>query len=257
VEDYIRYRPSYPPEVVSLLADECGLTGRSVIADVGSGTGLLAELFLRRGCAVFGVEPNAEMRAAGERLLAGFAQFTSIDGRAEDTRLPNESVDFVAAGQAFHWFDAAAARAEFARILRPPGWVVMIWNERLVDASPFLSGYEALLREHSTDYEQVDHRRIDASVIGAFFGHDEWHSASLPNEQRFDLDGVRGRLHSSSYAPPPGAPAYAPLMAGVERLFRETQEHGFVSFLYETKMYYGTCHPPSAESAAGPRGGST
>src|ERR1039457_822300 len=143
VEDYIRYRPSYPAEVIAYLERECGLTPQSRVADIGSGTGLLSELFLRFGCEVTGVEPNAEMRAAGERLLAAWLRFPSVNGRAETTTLPDRRAGLVSAGQAFHWFDSDAARAEFLRILEPGGWVALVWNERLVSEG-FLADYEAL-----------------------------------------------------------------------------------------------------------------
>src|SRR6266446_9260655 len=102
VENYIRYRPGYPKEIIELLKAECGLFPQSVVADAGSGTGLLAKLFLENGNLVFGIEPNREMRAAGERLLQAYPRFTSIAGTAEATTLPGQSVDFVTAGQAFH-----------------------------------------------------------------------------------------------------------------------------------------------------------
>src|SRR5437764_1020077 len=119
VDNYVKYRPGYPPAIVGLLEAECGLTPESVVADIGAGTGLLAELWLRHGNPVCGVEPNREMREAGARLLAAYPAFTSVDGTAEATTLPDQSVDFVTAGQAFHWFEPVAARREFARILRP------------------------------------------------------------------------------------------------------------------------------------------
>ncbi len=217
---------------------ECGLCAGSNVADIGSGTGLFAHLFLRRGCEVFGVEPNAEMRAAGERLLAGEERFHSIDGRAEATGLPDQSVDFVAAGQAFHWFDQTVARAEFRRILRTGGWVVLGWNERLVEGR-FLEGYEELLLRYAPEYSQVDHRRMDAGVMDDFFGPVRWKAASFANEQRFDLDGVLGRLHSSSYAPVPGTEAGDRMDGELTRLFEQTEAAGEVTFRYETKLYCG------------------
>ena len=238
VADYIRYRPSYPDGVIPLLARECGLTSGSRIADIGSGTGLLARLFLRFGCEVWGVEPNAEMRQAGERLLAGERGFHSIDGRAEQTSLPSASVDFVTAGQAFHWFDAPAARSEFSRILRQPGWVVLVWNERLVEGR-FLEEYEALLNRYAPDYSQVDHRRMDAGVMDRFFCAGNWKLSSLPNEQLFDLHGLLGRLDSSSYAPPAGTEAHAAITEALAKLFEECQQSGRVAYRYQTKIYTG------------------
>lgn len=238
VEDYIRHRPSYPEDIISLLERECGLEAGARLADIGSGTGLLAALFLRRGCEVFGVEPNAEMRMAGERLLAAEPRFHSIDGRAEATGLPDGSVDFVTAGQAFHWFNGPAARAEFVRILRRSGWVVLVWNERLVEGR-FLEEYEALLDRYAPDYRRIDHRRMDAGVMDDFFGVGKWRLRSFPNEQRFDLAGLLGRLHSSSYAPAAGSDQYQRINEEIARLFAECQQDGKVAFRYETKVYYG------------------
>ena len=132
VQDYARYRPHYPAAVIGSLQTNCQLLETSVIADVGSGTGILTELFLRHGNPVLAVEPNRQMREAGERLLEGYPHFQSIAGRAEATTLPEQSVDFVTAGQAFHWFDRKKAKAEFSRILKARGWVVLAWNERRV-----------------------------------------------------------------------------------------------------------------------------
>ncbi len=238
VADYVRYRPSYPDGLIPLLEQECGLRPGARVADIGSGTGLLSQLFLRAGCEVWGVEPNADMRLAGERSLAGEAAFHSLEGRAERTGLPAASVDFVTAGQSFHWFDAPAARTEFRRILRPPGWVVLVWNERLVEGR-FLEEFEALLKRYSTDYAEVDHRRMDAAVMDEFFGAGRWKLATLPNEQQFDLDGVMGRLNSSSYAPAPGTESHARIAEAIAKLFSECQRDGKVAFRYETKVYVG------------------
>ncbi|HLH00039.1 MAG TPA: class I SAM-dependent methyltransferase [Bryobacteraceae bacterium] len=238
VEDYILYRPSYPPEIVPLLAGECGLTAESTVADIGCGTGLLAKLFLDFGCAVSGVEPNTEMREAGDRLLARYPRFISVDGRAEQTGLATASVDLVTAGQAFHWFDPQAAHGEFRRILRAPGWVALVWNERLVTGD-FLAGYENLMRRYAPEYSKVDHRRIGAGRISDFFEHRKWKLATFPNVQHFDWTGLRGRLDSSSYAPPRGDPSYEPLIAELRRLFDTHQNNGRVDFRYGTNLYYG------------------
>src|SRR5712691_7831802 len=133
VADYVRYRPGYPPAVLDLLRTDCGLRPDHVVADIGSGTGILSKLFLENGNRVFGVEPNAEMRQAGEEYLASYDGFSSIEGSAESTTLADSSVDFITAAQAFHWFDPQAARREFARILKPGGWVVILWNDRRME----------------------------------------------------------------------------------------------------------------------------
>jgi SAM-dependent methyltransferase len=241
VENYVRYRPSYPPAVLDTLRTECGLTADAVIADIGSGTGLLSELFLRNGNQVFGVEPNREMREAAERLLQGFSNFTSIDGTAESTTLSDGSVDFVTAGQAFHWFDHAQARPEFARILRREGWVVLVWNYRRIDATPFMREYEALIQSFSIDYSEVTHHRpeYDERNVSAFFGPTGCQVVVHPNPQMLDYAGLQGRLLSSSYTPEAGHPSHEPMLAALRTLFETYQTNGYVSFDYDTKVYLG------------------
>jgi len=233
VEDYMRYRPSYPLAVVEFLARECGLTAQSRIADLGSGTGLLAQLFLDFGCEVFGVEPNTEMRRGGERILSGRPRFRSVAGRAEATTLPAGSVDFVIAGQAFHWFDVAESRAECRRILRPAGWVVLVWNERRA-APGFMDGYEDMVRRYGPEEAHVE-----TPELNDFFGEGAWRVATFPNRQQFDLAGLRGRFLSSSYAPQPGKPGYEASMEDLGLLFDEYQSGGQVTLRYVTEVYLG------------------
>ena len=209
------------------------------MADVGSGTGLLAQLFLKFGCRVMGVEPNAEMRQAGDEFLAEYSNFASVEGQAERTGLRDASIDLITAGQAFHWFQPEPARLEFRRILKPGGWVVLIWNERRVTPDGFLAGYEHLLREYAPEYAVVDHRRIDANALRAFYQHENWSSATYEYIQELDLAGARGRLLSSSYVPQPGAAQYEPMMNRLVELFDRFQQNGRVSILYDTRVYFG------------------
>jgi SAM-dependent methyltransferase len=239
VSDYVKYRPGYPEAVARLLEEECGLAQGSVVADVGSGTGLLAELFLRRGIRVYGVEPNREMREAGERLLAAYPDFVSVDGRAEGTTLEAAGVDFVTAGQAFHWFDPAGARREFERILRPGGWVVLAWNDRRTSGTPFLEDYERLLLEYGTDYREVSMKYMEEASLSTIYGGAEVRTRGFDNEQVFDFDGLRGRLTSSSYVPRPGHPKFEPMLRELEALFRRHERGGRVTVTYDTKVFYG------------------
>lgn len=239
VVDYVATRPGYPPAVLELLRAEAGLTPQSVVADVGSGTGLSAEMFLKNGNTVYGVEPNAEMRAAGGQHLAGYRNFRSVAGTAEATGLPDASIDLIVAGQAFHWFDPKRAKAEFGRILRPGGSVALLWNTRRTDSSPFLRGYEALLQRFGTDYREVVHTNVDQTRLVAFFSPGGFRAFQLDNEQRFDRDGLRGRTRSSSYTPPPGHPDFEPMMAELDRLFDQFNESGRLRFEYDTELYVG------------------
>ena len=238
VENYIKYRPGYPAEVLDLLKEKCGLTGNSIVADIGSGTGILAELFLRNGNPVFAVEPNREMREAAERLLAKYPKLTSVSGTAETTTLGDRSVNFITASQAFHWFDREASRREFLRILKPGGWTVLLWNERNM-ASPFAKAYEHLLGTYGTDYEEVNHKHTDAKEIGPFFGASGYERSGFSNRQIFDREGLKGRLLSSSYAPEPGHPGHVPMLEALNALFCEYQSNGSVVFECDTIVYYG------------------
>jgi len=236
-DDYARHRPGYPPDLLCAIAREAALSESSAVADIGSGTGISTELLLGRGCTVFAVEPNEEMRARAERRLAARAGFVSVRGSAERTTLPDASVDLVAAGQAFHWFDRERARQEFRRILRPPGWVALFWNSRRAD-TPFLAAYEALLQRFAVDYREVNHERVGSAEIAAFLGGPPL-ERSFPNEQALDWDGLRGRLLSSSYAPPAGHPDHAPMLVELRRAFDAHAEGGRVRMLYDTRLYLG------------------
>ncbi|MFL6207416.1 MAG: class I SAM-dependent methyltransferase [Pyrinomonadaceae bacterium] len=238
VQNYIAYRPKYPAAVAEFLKDELKLSAASVVADVGSGTGILSELLLQTGCTVFGVEPNAAMRVAAEELLQAYPNFKSMTGTAEATTLADASVDFVTAGQAFHWFDADGARREFKRILKDGGPVVLVWNMRRTDSTPFLREYEQLLREFGTDYAQVNCEQLPEERIASFFGGD-YALRSFDNFQVFDYAGVRGRLLSSSYVPLAGQPAHEPMLAALRHLFDSHQREGRVTIEYDTKLYYG------------------
>lgn len=239
VAHYIRWRPGYPPEILDLLTRECGLTPSIKVADIGSGTGLLTRMLLEHGNRVFGVEPNAEMRQAADALLAGFPRFTSVAGSAEATTLAETSIDLIVAGQAFHWFDRDRARLEFCRILRPGGFVALLWNERLVDASAFLRDYEQLLCDYSIDYRQVDHRNIDHTVLGEFFAPAGFREARFAFRQVFDLEGLRGRTMSASYMPEPGHPRFEPMIDALTACFVRHAQDGSVNFDYATRVFYG------------------
>jgi SAM-dependent methyltransferase len=239
VDDYVRYRPRYPSAVIDLLESSCGLTRDWVVADVGSGTGIFSEMLLRLGCRVYGVEPNREMREAGERLLAGHPGFVSVDGRAEATTLPGASVDLVTAGQAFHWFDRARSRAEFVRILKPGGWVALVWNKRRKSGTPMNAAYERLLLKYAVDYHSVDHETVTDEMIAAFFHPQEMQQRSFEQPRRLDYRTLEGYMRSASYVPPPGHPAYEPMLAELRSLFEAVQTDGVATLEYDTKVYLG------------------
>jgi SAM-dependent methyltransferase len=209
-----------------------------VIADIGSGTGLLTELFLQHGNRVFGVEPNPEMRAAGENFLARFPRFVSVSGAAEATTLPDGSVDMIVAGQAFHWFDREKTRPEFVRILKPNGWVVLTWNGYRVETSPLMAAYQDLVVRYGTDYSEVQ-REVVGCDVESFYAPGSCKCAHFEFQQTFDYEGLKGRLLSASYAPEPDHPNYEKMLSDLRTVFDTHQKDDRVVFAYETELYYG------------------
>ncbi|OOG61622.1 SAM-dependent methyltransferase [Rhodanobacter sp. B04] len=239
VDDYVRYRPDYPPALLDWLQREQGVDTRWRVADIGAGTGISSKMFLDAGYRVTAVEPNAPMRAAAQHSLGAYDGFHAVDGAADATGLADASVDLVAVAQAFHWFDEEATRREFARILRPRGLAAIWWNSRRLTGTRFLEGYEALLQAYGTDYTSVAERYADDARMRAWFG-DGWRgSASFEHGQRLDFEALRGRLMSSSYAPQAGHPMHGPMLHALRELFDACSEHGTVSFDYVTRIFAG------------------
>ena len=238
VEHYARFRPSYPRKVIFVLRNECALTPESVVADIASGTGLFTRLLLENGNPVFGVEPNDNMRRAGERFLAACPRFVSVGGMAEATTLPDQSVDLITSAQAGHWFDRERARAEFLRILKPDSFVALIWNDRRTKSSEFEGAYQELVAEYGLDYEEVQERgkRSDGA---AFFAPGQCELRVMSNYQDLDYAGLEGRLLSSSYIPQSGHESYHAMLADSRRIFDKYQRNGIVRVEYDTRVFFG------------------
>jgi SAM-dependent methyltransferase len=236
VDNYIKFRPDYPKGIIPWLKAEFRLSPYSVVADIGSGTGILTWHFLNNGNTVFAVEPNLEMRSAAEKLHGQYHSLKSIDGTAEATTLQDNAVNFVVAAQAFHWFDKVKTRQEFERILKPNGKAILIWNERNT-STPFLQEYDQMLIDLAPDYSRVDHRQITDEVVNEFFAPNEVHFKSFDNVQVFDYAGLEGRLLSSSYALTPEDQDYPKMIASLKDMFDRHQQNGTVDFIYDTKVY--------------------
>jgi SAM-dependent methyltransferase len=237
VDHYVRYRPGYPTDILELLKNECDLTPDSVIADIAFGTGIFTRLLLENGNRVVGVEPNAEMRQAGEQFLQDYPTFTSVEGTAEATTLPEHSVHIITAAQAGHWFDPEKAVREFKRILKPDGWLVLLWNDRRRDSTDFQREYEQLLRAYGTDYEDV--RRTGATLAVERFFPQSFRRREFEYKQMLDYAGLEGRLLSSSYIPQWDHSQYDSMLRELRRMFDRHQVNGSVSFDYDTRIYYG------------------
>lgn len=229
---YVRYRPSYPTAVYAHRQTHCNLTPDSIIADIGSGTGLLAQLFLERGNTVYGIEPNQAMREAGENYLAEYATFHSINASAEATGLPDNSVDFVMAGQAAHWFDPLPTKAEFERILRPNDHIAFVWNKRAVNASPFMQQYNKTTYQYARSDSHAKATGTPDFILGEGVVTQEFDYG-----EQLDYETLEGRALSSSIAALAGDPLHEPFLAALRRLFDAYAENGRVLFQYVTKLY--------------------
>lgn len=238
VENYVKYRPGYPPEVLRFFKNDLNLQSSSVVADIGAGTGISSKIFLENGNPVFAVEPNPAMRRAAEEFLIDYPNLTRVDGTSENTTLPDNSIDFVVAAQAFHWFDRAKTRAEFRRIIRDNGYVVLMWNERQLDSTEFLREYENLILEYGIDYKEVRHEKVTNEVIENFF-QAEFKTKTFENRQVLDYEGLKGRLLSSSYIPSPENARFGEMTKTLERLFTKHQKNDTIQILYNTNIYYG------------------
>ncbi len=238
VEQYIKYRPAYPDAVISTLQLEIGLMSDDVVADIGSGTGISAQLLLEHGNTVYGVEPNEPMRKASEGLLREYNNFISVHGSSEHTGLKEGSVDVIVCAQAFHWFSPSETKREFQRIAANGAHLVILFNDRSA-SDPFQQDYEMLIQEFSTDYQLVTHRNISEEMITQFYSPYPFKKWVFPYAQYFDLEGLIGRVVSSSYMPNEDSPDFPPLKNAIEVLFNSHKRNGIITFAYETSLYVG------------------
>jgi ubiquinone/menaquinone biosynthesis C-methylase UbiE len=236
VENYAKARPTYPAAVFDFLRDQFGLSAGQIAADLGSGTGIFARLLLELGLEVYAVEPNASMRGEAERMLAHCHGFHSHGARAEATGLPDTSVDWVTAAQAFHWFNVDAFRDEVRRIVRRGGCCALIWNERQTDTSAFAAAYERFLVDWSVDYEQVKASYENADHIAKVLGPNHVRRA-FPHAQEMDRDTFRARQQSASYVPASNTSRGLEMMRALDRLFDAHHSRGTVRFDYLANVY--------------------
>lgn len=237
VDDYVRYRPGYPPEVLASIREVLRVEPPATVADIGAGTGIFSALLLDAGYRVIAVEPNPAMRDAAERSLSARPSFSAVAGSAESTGLPDASCDLVTAAQAFHWFDPPRARVELTRITRAPHPVALVWNTRSLDATPFLRDYDALLLRLSDDYAKVRHQNVSPETLAAFFGPSGYERRVFPTVQVFDEAAFLGRALSSSYVPGKNHPRHAETVTALRDLFARFAPE--VSFVYDTEVFLG------------------
>ena len=235
--DYARYRPGYPHGIIRILEREVGFTWNQTVADIGSGTGLLTELFLENGNRVFGVEPNSRMRYHAGKNLSRFQRFVSVKGTAERTTLRTKSVDLVAMGQALHWFDPDGTAAELARISRPDGGLCIVYNETRRGSNVMRTFQEVTDRNEA---KRKDVPKVGVRYSRRFFQGRRFSRYILPNEQTLDFEGLMGRLISGSQMPTRHEPGkFRKLERDARLLFDSFQEEGRIRLLYDTRLFVG------------------
>lgn len=238
--NYVRYRPAYPVEIITFLKDTCGLTTGSAVADVGSGTGLLSELFLESGYRVFGVEPNKEMREAAEYRLGDQPGFESVASSAESTTLPQSSVDLVVAGNSFHWVDPGSARTEFSRVLKPGGRAAIVWNVPKESGDSLLESFQELLSRHRVrEGWASEPEDVYESTAAAFFGAGSYERASFSSSQSLDLESFKGLVHSYSIMPAEEEQGSVEMVQDLEGVFRANESGGRIVLEYVVYVYCG------------------
>ncbi|KMQ68653.1 hypothetical protein ACM39_08930 [Chryseobacterium sp. FH2] len=233
-DNYTMYRPEYPEDIVTFLEQTTGLNSNSVIADIGSGTGIFSNLLLKAGYSVNAVEPNEQMRSSAEINLQKYPGFASIEGTAEKTTLADSSIDLITVAQAFHWFRPQETKTEFERILKPSGHILLVWNIMQSD-TPFLKDYTALKEKYS---EKIKHEhRADLQRIQNIFYPSPVTTQNFRQTQQLNEEGLKGHLLSFSTIPLANEPRYEEMMVKVADLFDKYNNNGFISMEYETKLF--------------------
>jgi len=198
-ELYAKYRPDYPVALIDYLKS-IGLNSNSIVADIGAGTGILTSQLLQDCAKVYAIEPNDDMRSISEKTNSNNSKFSSVNATAENTTLPDNSVDFITAAQSFHWFDRQAFRVECQRILRPNGKIVLIWNRRN-ESSQIVQDIDAINRKYCPLFSGSSNGMRGANGKNDYkdFFINGYESKFFPNDILFDKKRFIGLHQSASY----------------------------------------------------------
>ncbi|MGG0175103.1 class I SAM-dependent methyltransferase [Gottfriedia acidiceleris] len=236
---YSKFRPSYPNEYINYLLSENHLGEGNVIADIGSGTGILTRLLLEKKLTVLAIEPNDEMRGIAEKTLKEYDQYKSINATAENTSLKNNSVDLITVAQAFHWFDKEKFRLECKRILKENLKVSLVWNSKDL-LSPLMIELQEICKETCPRFKGFSGGIEDTpDVYNQFFKNENYEKMVFRNDLEMDLEGFLGRNLSSSFSPLSGEEEFEPYRTALTNLFNKYSINGKIIYPYITKSYLG------------------
>jgi ubiquinone/menaquinone biosynthesis C-methylase UbiE len=185
------------------------------------------------------VEPNVDMRTAAEEDLNQFAHFTSIKGTAEETTIPDKSVDLVIAAQAFHWFDHDKFKLECKRILRQEAKVALVWNSRDFSSLMIIENAEICRKFCPNFYGFSGGIGVDQEIFKKFFRDGEYEFNRISNDLTLDLEGFLGRNLSASYSPKPTDKEYQDFVEAVTDLFEKYSSNGKIVMPNFTRSYLG------------------
>jgi ubiquinone/menaquinone biosynthesis C-methylase UbiE len=237
-ESYSKYRPSYPIQILDIFEKEAKFDSTKVVADIGSGTGILSRLFLENGNKVFGVEPNDDMRRLAELNLEEFQKFESIKGTAENTGLEDESVDLIAVAQALHWFDPEKSWREFRRIAKHGCYLCVLYNDRKKDdPSGITHEYEEIIQKYARNKPKLE--RIEDDILSQFFKEWSFKKFSLPNKQILEFEGFLGRVSSASYMPRPSDLEFSAVERELKDVFDKHHKDSKITLSYDTNIFLG------------------
>ena len=237
-EAYSSYRPTYPKQFLDILNKEANFDSTKIVADIGSGTGILSKLFLENGNRVFSVEPNDDMRSVAGSNLGHFQRFASIKGTAENTTLEDRSVDLISVGQALHWFDSKRSWKEFSRIIKRGGYLCILYNDRKTDdASGIMQRYEEIIDKHARNKPNLE--RVEDDILSKFFSGWSFKKFSISNEQVLDFEGLVGRVCSASYMPQQNQQGFSEVKRELKDMFSKYQKDNKIMLSYETNIFLG------------------
>jgi SAM-dependent methyltransferase len=239
VQAYLAYRPRFPRGIVPFLREHGALPEDAVVADVGAGTGMLAEIFLEAGHRVLAVEPNGEMLEACRVLATHEPALEVVEGSAEATALPDASVELIAVGRAMHWFDWPSAHREFARILRPAGWVLNASNGHSDSGGPIPNRLSEILRKSRTDSAEADTTRDFEKRLRGFLDTSSWQRKTLHHSMTVDFATLLGYAESLSAIPRPGERGYEGMVAELRAVFEEYQQDGMLVTPFACDLHLG------------------
>lgn len=238
VANYIKYRPSYPQQIIEQIMNITDLCPAAKIADIGAGTGIFTQLLLENNFSVTAIEPNRYMLAAAKENLSVYPFFTYLNNKAEDTGLTSQSLDLIVAAQSFHWFNNDTTKQEFRRILKTNGYLALIWNQAdLTDH--FQQQLDQALQTFAVDYNKVKHSNLSAVEISHFFQANTMKEYCLDNPQAYDLLGLLGRIESCSYCPENQSTAHLQLTSALEKLFYKHANNNLLNIAQTCKLYIG------------------